>query len=1191
MGSAPVAVAASGERKPVDGARKAPTYCNCHGRWHPVAFPASVAASWPCRRACRGQGCGRKRRETPRSVMEAKKSRFAFAELVRRLTRAVTAHPIAVLVAAALTMVLAVTYTAVCIEFRTDRSDLISQDADYQKRWLDYTRSFGASSEIVVVVEAPTPQMIKQILDELGAALEQEPELFSSPLYKVDAGALANKGLQYLSPAELAAALERIEELRPVLDGQWEQLTLEAMFSNWARRVQESIRARAAAAIRRFAGGSAGSAPEPVASVPAGTGEAARGSVTAEAGATSAAGPEGDLGARRREGIAQVERLVDSLLRYLDQPNEFVFPWGDSLSLEEKFRRAGRQVVYLLNDTGTMGFLRVYPVRQDEGFAGAERSIRRLRDLAERIRHRHPEVRIGLTGIPVLEHDEMQRSQRDMTIASIFSTLGVGVLLIVGLRGLRHPLVALATLVVGMALAFGYTTLAVGHLNILSVSFAAILIGLGIDFAIHYLARYLQLRHEGYGVRDGLIEASGEVGSGVATAAVTTALAFFCAGLTDFLGVAELGIIAGGGVLICAVTTFLVVPALVMLVDDRWAPGRLPTPFQAERLRHVIFRFPRLVLGGSAAILLLAASWAFEWRDGALRPVMHYDSNLLHLQAEGLESVEVQQRVFEESARSGGAGSLLFAVSMADTPEQARELRRRFEALPTVSHVEELASRFPAFPAEETKLYVQAFHALLANLPPSPPRLPAPDPARVGRAAEDFYRALQRVPYPEVKPVIRKLDRFLERFASLSLQEQMAVVEGYQRKLVGAIHSQLAQLAAVCNPEPVSVSDLPAELAHRFVSPQGRWLLQIFPKEQIWDDEPLERFVRDVRSVDPQVTGTPLQNYEAARQIRESYMNAAVYAFVVIGIVLLVDFLGTWQAVSAVGITALVMGVGLAIVHSRGVPPDWPTVALATLITISAVAAVLDFHAVVDMVLALLPPVAGAVLMLGLLDRVGVSLNPANLIVMPLVLGIGVDDGVHVLHDFRARLGGDRLSASTFNAIVLTSLTSMIGFGSMMLSAHRGLYSVGLVLVVGVGSCLFISLVLLPAALQLLPRGVVVGGDGEITDGGTAAQFAAAAGDVGAGDRTVESAGTPRREQADDGGVAMRLSDADGRDGQGTPVRPPAEGGELGSVAAAGSGISVPSGVPTEPRPADPGRLRGYTGDMRRGAGGDRQTA
>jgi predicted RND superfamily exporter protein len=113
--------------------------------------------------------------------------------------------------------------------------------------------------------------------------------------------------------------------------------------------------------------------------------------------------------------------------------------------------------------------------------------------------------------------------------------------------------------------------------------------------------------------------------------------------------------------------------------------------------------------------------------------------------------------------------------------------------------------------------------------------------------------------------------------------------------------------------------------------------------------------------------------------------------------------------------------------------------------------------------------------MFGLMGLFGVDLNPANMIVLPLILGIGVDNGVHVVHNFRAQPQGFRLSASTMNAMALTSLTTMVGFGSMLVAAHRGLYSVGLVMVLGVGACLFVSLVTLPAILTVLAGGTGAG--------------------------------------------------------------------------------------------------------------------
>jgi len=621
-------------------------------------------------------------------------------------------------------------------------------------------------------------------------------------------------------------------------------------------------------------------------------------------------------------------------------------------------------------------------------------------------------------------------------------------------------MLALIMLAVGMAWAFGFTTLAVGHLNILSVSFAVILIGLGIDFGIHYLARYLQLRHEGVLLRPALLDTSSSVGTGIITAAITTALAFFCATLTQFLGVAELGIIAGGGVLLCAAATFLVLPALVSLVDRHVEPKRLPTPFQADLLRLVTSHHPQIVMVISAVAILGIGTQALRISNGRIGARVRYDYNLLNLQAEGLESVEIQRRIFQDAH-----DSLLFAVSVADTPEEARALRKRFEALPTVHHVEDLASRFPQYPPQETKLLVQAYRSQLTHLPDRVTPVSNIDPSLVGRAVERLYLVVRNRHDSTSEKLARTLDTVLTRLDEMSLKKQMSALNAYQNRMTAALLVQFHALRAASNPEPVTLADLPAALTSRFVSRQGKWLLQIYPKDQIWDETPLARFVSDVRSVDPEVTGTPLQNFEASRQIKSSYEDAALYALAVIGVVLLIDFLGREHKLLTLLPPLIIVAVAAVTLQTRH-SAQHPVLLVGTYIVMAAaIAAVLDFSNFRDAMLALFPPLVGSVLMFGILALIHVDLNPANLIVLPLILGIGVDNGVHVMHDFRSQTGRYRTSPSTINAIVLTSLTSMIGFGSMMVAAHRGLYSVGLVLVIGLASCLLVSMVTLPAIL------------------------------------------------------------------------------------------------------------------------------
>ncbi len=938
-------------------------------------------------------------------------------DVLRAMTRFVSRRPAFTLGSALCLSLAAIALTGLGLEFHTRRSDLIDPNTPFHRRWLNYTKSFGDSSEMVVVVEADDPEIIKAALDDLGERVVQEPERFANVLFRIEPGRLPAKGLQYLSPRELEAGLMRLERYAPLLEGRWELAQLESLVPRLTRQIAERL--------------------------PASSAEAAEG-----------------LGL-----LNHAERLSVSLAGFVADPDGFSSPWPDLLPVDRRLLDEARQVVYLMNDEGTVGFLKAVPVEDDASFAGPTASIERMRELMAEVARRHPNATFGLTGIPVLESDEMRRSQSDMWQASIISFLGVGVLLVVGFRGVKHPVVALVMLAVGMAWAFGFATLAVGHLNILSVSFAAILIGLGIDFAIHYLARYLELRHEGRPLRPALMDTSASVGTGIVAAAVTTALAFFSASLTEFVGVAELGIIAGGGILLCVAATFLVVPATLSLADRHIEPKKLPAPFQGTWLRLLIMRQPAVILGSAIVTVVWMAGFAVQFHEGHLSSRVHYDPNLLNLQADGLESVEVQQRIFRKAG-----SSLLFAVSLAETPEQARELRRRFAALPTVHHVEELASRLPAVPAEQTRLLVQAYRARLAHLPPAIPVLRDPDPAVIGRELENLYLTLRKLPQPQARRSAQALDQFLDRLERYSLADQILLLKQFDHRSVAALLAQLKAIAAASDPEPVTLDDLPQALTSRYVSPEGQWLVQVFPKEQIWDLEPLTRFVEDVRSVDPQATGTPLQNFEAARQIRESYESAALYALVAIAFVLLIDALDRRHVLPTLFVPALAAAVTWLAARWREATIDpvvlgagWASVTLA-------MAWLADRRSVRDTALALLPPLAGGAMMFGCLALLGVQLNPANLIVLPLVLGIGVDDGVHVIHDFRHQRGRYRMSSSTINGIVLTSLTSMIGFGSMLIAAHRGLYSLGLVLVVGVACCLFVSLVPLPAILTLIDR-------------------------------------------------------------------------------------------------------------------------
>ena len=190
------------------------------------------------------------------------------------------------------------------------------------------------------------------------------------------------------------------------------------------------------------------------------------------------------------------------------------------------------------------------------------------------------------------------------------------------------------------------------------------------------------------------------------------------------------------------------------------------------------------------------------------------------------------------------------------------------------------------------------------------------------------------------------------------------------------------------------MADLPDSLVCRFIGRSGKFLLKIYAKNDIWDLAARETFVNEIRTVDKEVTGNPLQVYEASRHMKRSYQQAAVYALVTIVLML------------------------------------W-----------------LDFGSVRYVLLALLPLGLGVLQMFGLMGFLNIPLNSANMIVLPLIIGLGAENGIHIVNDFRRRTGHyHRMSTATTTAVILNSLTTMVGFAALMVASHQGLWSLGRVL-------------------------------------------------------------------------------------------------------------------------------------------------
>ncbi len=590
-----------------------------------------------------------------------------------------------------------------------------------------------------------------------------------------------------------------------------------------------------------------------------------------------------------------------------------------------------------------------------------------------------------------------------MVMASLISLVGVAVLFIAGFGGFRYPLMTVAALILAMTWSFAYITLAVGHLNILSVSFGAIVIGLGIDFGIHYVARYMQLRESSAESEAALIETASTVGPGIVTGGVTTSLAFFTAALTEFTGISELGVVAGGGIALCILSALIVLPSMIILADrkreSRVAPNTLPLAELCAPAMKTPLR--TLLIGGVATAALVTAASG-----------LRYDHNLLNLQPVRLESVKWERLLLARTDRS-----VWFALSIAADPQQLLERKAAFESLPTVERTEEIVSLLPTADPDRTDA-IARIHNRLGRLPQQAPVVPAAGslPERTNAAVSSLQRMLPM--NAMTKPALDSLLQLQRHLQATAPNDAAERLFDHQQHAAAELLDRFQHLARVSRPEPPSAADVDPALAERFVGRRQQHLLKVFARGDVWDMHALERFVSDLESIDPGVTGHPVQTYYASRHMQQSYIHAALYAFLAISIVLMLDF--------------------RSIRHS---------------------------------LLAMTPMALGLAQMAGLLALLDIPLNAANMIVLPLILGIGIDDGVHVVHDYRRRRGVYQISGSTAAAIVVTSATTMLGFGSMMFAKHQGLRSLGQVLTLGVFCCLVSSLFLLPALLSKLGPG------------------------------------------------------------------------------------------------------------------------
>lgn len=885
--------------------------------------------------------------------------------LLRGLTDVVYRYPRLVFYPQVILFVVCVFYTVDRLQFDTSRDNLVGSDKKYHQNFLGFKKEFPGQDDLVAVVESEDMEKNRQFVERLGARLEAETNVFTDVLYNNDLKLLGRKALLFLPDQDLLEFRKTLKEYRPFIQSFSQATNLNALF----RLVNRQFRT---------------ARPE-----------------------------QNQENESMMKALPALQRIVEQATDSLRRPGTPPAPGMNALF------GAGREAEerqYITFNVGRI-FLVTAHARGENLNA---RAVKRLRELAGQTQVEVPGINVGITGEPVLEFDEMLQSQHDTTVASVVSLILVGFIFVYAYRETGRPIKATACLIVGLGYTMGYTTLTVGHLNILTITFVPMLIGLAIDFGVHLITRYEEELHHGRSDREAIEKAMVWTGKGICTGCFTTAAAFFAMALTDFKGIQEMGIISGGGMVICLVPMMTLLPVLLLrgkqnVIDHQAAA----MDTQRARIEKLWLGRPALVVGVTAALAL--------WSCLQFSKV-YFDYNLLNMQSAGLPAVVYERKLIDSAQQS-----VLFGAVIADSLPQAVALEEKIKKLPAVGDVKSM-SEFLAADQTNKLILVGEIKQEIAPIHFAPVDL---QPVNLGDLSQTL--TILQGSYLELALTeVRKegdaaLAKQLQALQTAVVELQHGMVFGdsaevaaklavYQQALLNNVRETFGAIKDQDDSGPMQASDLPSALRNRFIGVTGKYLLQVYPKEDVWQRRYQEKFVRELRAaINPQdtghpvITGTPVQLFEYTTLLKDSYVKAAYYALGAI-----------------------------------------------------AVMVFLHFGSLTSVVLALLPVAVGAVWMGGVMGGCGIPFNPANIMTLPLVVGIGVTNGIQILNRFAEEQNPSILAKSTGKAVLVSGLNTIAGFGSLILAKHQGIESLGYVMSIGTAACMVAGLTLLPAVLTLV---------------------------------------------------------------------------------------------------------------------------
>ncbi len=633
-------------------------------------------------------------------------------------------------------------------------------------------------------------------------------------------------------------------------------------------------------------------------------------------------------------------------------------------------------------------------------------------------------VKVGLAGALPLGRDEMASASEDSLLLTLLALGLVLILFIITFRMISSPFFALINLIIGIVWAMGISWFLVDSLNMFTAMMAVILVGLGIDFSIHIISGYTELVNNGIAPKKAIIETLEKVGTGIITGGITTSAAFLTLTIARSAGLKEFGLVNGVGLIVIMIATLIVLPTILMIREK----FRSKINMTQKKNRDISYT----VLGN------ISNSFFKRWKISLVALVIitigfgymitkvTMDYNMLNMEPAGLESIKLNNKIIDKFNMSSDM-TMMTATSLEENYKFTKEAKEKS----SISFIESISDFLPMKEEQEKRVpnlkkihnkmkkssinstinennweaIKSELYRLEANV------IEMQDMAYMGGQDMIDEKATRLVGTRE-NPMKGNLTAFLSRLESEKID--LNKVSLFNNDFAKEFKSIVLNMS---NSSQIKIEDLPSIVKEKYISENGdRYLMTVYPKGNVWDIKYLEVFTKDIFDITRSVAGTPPMFYYLMDILGQDGKRASFLTITVVFLFLLFDFRSFKKAL-----------------------------------------------------LAMIPLFVGVIWMIGTMGIFGIQITLLNIMAIPLIIGIGIDDGVHILH--RYNIEGEentrKVYSSTGKAIIITSLTTMLSFGSLVFATYRGFGSMGLALFIGVGMCLIASIFVLPAILGI----------------------------------------------------------------------------------------------------------------------------